>query len=265
MALGRLFNIPKGPNLHITNDIDLLASAVLKHPELETGIVLLAGTGSVAMSYSIVSGVPVRTSRSGGWGWILGDGGSGFDLGRQGVQATLFALEATRIFKASSNPTTKGLLNPFHLDIMRSLGVPKKWISFDLLSHIWKGNSNSFYGLKSKIAGAALTILNAASSDSEATQIVNSGAEGSSVHLLPTGSKFMCNTGEIGAHLSWGTYEKSNVQRYCLVEAGKRGCTLSGRRNHRRCFYFWRRVFENSRTNFGFVGMYCTPFEYTTF
>jgi hypothetical protein len=39
MALGRLFNIPKGPNLHITNDIDLLAPVMVKHPELETGIV----------------------------------------------------------------------------------------------------------------------------------------------------------------------------------------------------------------------------------
>jgi N-acetylglucosamine kinase-like BadF-type ATPase len=116
--------------LHITNDIDLLASAMLKHPELETGIVLLAGTGSIAISYKIESGVPVRTSRSGGWGWILGDGGSGFDLRRKGVQATLSALKTARISPARSDPTTKGLLKPFDLDIMRSLGVPKKMDQF---------------------------------------------------------------------------------------------------------------------------------------
>jgi hypothetical protein len=149
---------------------------MLKHPVLETGIVLLAGTASVAMSYKIDSRVPVRTSRSGGWGWILGDGGSGFDLGSKGVQATLSTLEAARISTASSDPTTKGLLKLFHLDIMRSLGVPKKWISFDLSSHILKGNLDSF-SFKSKMAGVASIVWNAASSDSEAIQIVKSGAE----------------------------------------------------------------------------------------
>jgi hypothetical protein len=59
---------------------------------------------------------------------------------------------------------------------MRSLGVPKKWISFDLSSHILKGNLDSF-NFKSKMAGVASTVRNAASSDSEAIQIVKSGAE----------------------------------------------------------------------------------------
>ena len=209
--------------LHITNDIDLLASAMLKHPELETGIVLLAGTGSIAISYKIESGVPVRTSRSGGWGWILGDGGSGFDLGRQGVQATLFALEATRIFKASSNPTTKGLLNPFHLDIMRSLGVPKKWISFDLLSHILKGNSDSFDDLKSKIAGVALTVLNAASSDSEAIQIVNSGGE-ALVSTLSPRVRNACVTPEKSVLILAGGLMKSQMYRdIVLWKMGREG------------------------------------------
>jgi hypothetical protein len=256
MALGRLFNIPKEPNLHITNDIDLLASAMLKHLELKTEIVLLAGTGSVAMSYKIKTGVPVRTARSGGWGWILGDGGSGFDLGRKGVQATLSAIEEARIPRSSSDPATNGALKPFHLDIMKSLGVPEEWITFDVLSHILNGNLESFDDLKSKIAGAALIVLNAASSDLEAIQIMNSGSEALVSHLVPIGSTCMCNTREIGAHLSWGTYEKSIVQRSCLAEVGRRGCTLSDRRNHRRCFYFWRRVVENSSMNFGLVGMY---------
>ena len=176
-ALGQLCNIPTGPNLHVTNDIDLLASAILKHPEFETGIVHLASTRSVAMSYEIESGIPVRTARSGGWGWILGDGGSGFDLGRKGIQATLSALEEAGISTACLEPTTKNGLKPFHLDVTRSLGVSEESISFDLLSHFLKGNSDSFEDLKSKIAGVALTVLNSASSDSEAFQIVNSGAE----------------------------------------------------------------------------------------
>jgi N-acetylmuramic acid 6-phosphate etherase len=221
IALGRLFNIPKGTNLHITNDIDLLASAMMKHSGLRTGIVLLAGTGSVAMSYEIKTGVPVRTARSGGWGWILGDGGSGFDLGRKGVQATLSALEEARISTSSRDPATKGVLKPFHLDIMKSLGVPEEWITFDVLSHILKENSESFDDLKSKIAGVALTVLNAASSDLEAIQIVHSGAE-ALVSILFTLVRYACVTPEKSVLILAGGLMKTQMYRGVVLQKLRR-------------------------------------------
>lgn len=49
------------------------------------GVVVIAGTGSIAY------GLDARghTLRAGGWGWLLGDEGSGFALGRGAVQAML--------------------------------------------------------------------------------------------------------------------------------------------------------------------------------
>jgi N-acetylglucosamine kinase-like BadF-type ATPase len=49
------------------------------------GVVLIAGTGSIAFG---LSGTGKRY-RVGGWGYLLGDEGSGFDLGRQAVSAVL--------------------------------------------------------------------------------------------------------------------------------------------------------------------------------
>jgi N-acetylglucosamine kinase-like BadF-type ATPase len=51
------------------------------------GVVVVAGTGSIAF------GVNGRgeTARAGGWGWRLGDEGSGYDIGRRALTAALRA------------------------------------------------------------------------------------------------------------------------------------------------------------------------------
>jgi N-acetylglucosamine kinase-like BadF-type ATPase len=53
------------------------------------GTVLVAGTGSIAARI----GHHELVSTSGGYGWLLGDEGSAFWLGREAVRATLVALE----------------------------------------------------------------------------------------------------------------------------------------------------------------------------
>ncbi|TXT49908.1 MAG: BadF/BadG/BcrA/BcrD type ATPase, partial [Spirochaetes bacterium] len=50
------------------------------------GILLIAGTGSIALGSRISNPVLVR---SGGWGHILGDEGSAYDVGRRGIAAAL--------------------------------------------------------------------------------------------------------------------------------------------------------------------------------
>ncbi|MBD2846343.1 N-acetylglucosamine kinase [Paenibacillus sp. IB182496] len=52
------------------------------------GVVLIAGTGSIACGYDPESGEYVRV---GGWGYVMGDEGSGFDLGRRALQAVMRA------------------------------------------------------------------------------------------------------------------------------------------------------------------------------
>ncbi len=54
-----------------------------------SGYVVLAGTGAGAMQ--IVDGAPA--GRRDAWGWLLGDEGSGFWLGREAVRATLVELQ----------------------------------------------------------------------------------------------------------------------------------------------------------------------------
>jgi N-acetylglucosamine kinase-like BadF-type ATPase len=51
----------------------------------EPGIIAIAGTGSIAFGRNAQG----RTARAGGWGYVFGDEGGGFDLTRQALRAAL--------------------------------------------------------------------------------------------------------------------------------------------------------------------------------
>jgi N-acetylglucosamine kinase-like BadF-type ATPase len=51
----------------------------------EPGVVAIAGTGSIAFGRNRDG----KTARAGGWGYVFGDEGGGFDLARQALRATL--------------------------------------------------------------------------------------------------------------------------------------------------------------------------------
>ena len=70
----------------LVSDLAVAFSSATPAPE---GYVLVAGTGAVAGR--IVAG-ELRERRD-GWGWLLGDEGSGFWLGREAVRATLTQLQ----------------------------------------------------------------------------------------------------------------------------------------------------------------------------
>jgi glucosamine kinase len=72
-------------SVRLTNDADLLLSALYN----TVGVALIAGTGSIALGRD-ASG---KTTRAGGWGHLIGDEGSGYDLGRQGLQAAVRAAD----------------------------------------------------------------------------------------------------------------------------------------------------------------------------
>ena len=68
--------------LVVTNDAVIsLAGATTT----EQGIVTIAGTGSIAFGRNPAG----RTARAGGWGYIFGDEGGGFDIARQAARAAL--------------------------------------------------------------------------------------------------------------------------------------------------------------------------------
>lgn len=69
----------------LTNDAELALAALPRW----IGVALIAGTGSIAIG----RGPTGTLARSGGWGHVLGDEGSGYELGRQALQAAFQAAD----------------------------------------------------------------------------------------------------------------------------------------------------------------------------
>ena len=85
--LGQIFHtyFPKA-NVRIVHDIEM---AYYANFEVGEGILLYAGTGSIAMYIDDEAG-PVR---AGGWGYLLGDEGAGFWIGREAIRWVLAGLD----------------------------------------------------------------------------------------------------------------------------------------------------------------------------
>ena len=83
-VISELLNIPKGPRLVVTNDTHLLASPLRFHADINHAVVVIAGTGSISVGAAPDSSGSLRElGRIGGWGWILGDEGGGYHVGRR--------------------------------------------------------------------------------------------------------------------------------------------------------------------------------------
>ena len=70
----------------IMNDSEIVLAA--GSPD-NWGVALIAGTGSMAFGKSRAG----KTARAGGWGYLIGDEGSGFDLGRSALRAATQAAD----------------------------------------------------------------------------------------------------------------------------------------------------------------------------
>lgn len=173
-ALEKLFCRPRGPKLKITNDIELLALSALEKHKTNSAIVLIAGTGSIAMGYRRDGDQIFRTSRVGGWGHILGDDGSGFDIGRKGVRHALAALDGFKLRYPSGNhypeldELTRRVLE-YHLPKSESKA------DFDLLSRVL--NPGPDIQSKEHIAQLAKIVVESSVENVEAEKIVSSAVQ----------------------------------------------------------------------------------------
>ncbi|MCU1238979.1 MAG: ATPase, BadF/BadG/BcrA/BcrD type, partial [Candidatus Solibacter sp.] len=77
-----LAGILRTGNLIVTNDAVIALAGATATGQ---GIIAIAGTGSIAFGRN-ASG---RSARAGGWGYIFGDEGGGFDIARQALRAAL--------------------------------------------------------------------------------------------------------------------------------------------------------------------------------
>jgi hypothetical protein len=80
---------------------------------LKSAVAVIAGTGSVVISFSRGDGHDSQTqgptpfkemARVGGWGWILGDIGSGFEVGRETIREILTRADQLAVY--GQPPTT---------------------------------------------------------------------------------------------------------------------------------------------------------------
>ena len=88
-ALSSLLNIPAGSRLQVANDTHLLAAPLCMHPDISSCVAVIGGTGAITVSFRKSGGSLEELGRYGGWGWILGDEGGGYSVGREVVRQLL--------------------------------------------------------------------------------------------------------------------------------------------------------------------------------
>lgn len=104
--IGHIFGLdPKSTRLQVANDTILLSAPLaeehIKNPNVTSCVAVVGGTGSIAASFrvehaeggGIIAKAPKELGRIGGWGWILGDEGGGYHVGREAVRQLLRANE----------------------------------------------------------------------------------------------------------------------------------------------------------------------------
>jgi N-acetylglucosamine kinase-like BadF-type ATPase len=123
--LATLLAIPEGPRLVIANDTHLLAAPVRLHPDISHAVAVIGGTGSIVVSFRDVEGRLEELGRLGGWGWILGDEGGGYHVGREAIRGVLTEHDraSVRSLPAKSLLKTRLLEHFGILDVMELLTI----------------------------------------------------------------------------------------------------------------------------------------------
>ena len=103
--------------LVVTNDAVIALAGATKSGQ---GIITIAGTGSIAFGRNAAG----RTARAGGWGYVFGDEGGGFDIARQAVRCALRMEEGwgprtalrERLLAATGSASANEMLHLFYTD-----------------------------------------------------------------------------------------------------------------------------------------------------
>ncbi|KAG7449638.1 uncharacterized protein BT62DRAFT_1073074 [Guyanagaster necrorhizus] len=130
-ALSTLLGIPQGPRLMVANDTHLLAAPVRMHPDVSYAVTVIAGTGSNVVSFRESSGSQLEElGRIGGWGWILGDEGGGFHVGKESVRRLLIEHDSASVLSTPARESSlkQRVLEAFGvkdvLDLLTEIHVP---------------------------------------------------------------------------------------------------------------------------------------------
>lgn len=120
-VMSALLGIPKGRNLVVCNDTHLLAAPLQMHDDVSCAVTCIAGTGSISVSFTQeADGGLKEMGRVGGWGWILGDEGGGFHVGREAVRqivlrADVASVEGRKPIEEGKDTLERAVLKEFGL------------------------------------------------------------------------------------------------------------------------------------------------------
>lgn len=121
----------------------------------ESGIVLIAGTGSISYCYNKKTN---ELNRVGGWGYVLGDEGSGYDIGRQALVAIMKSYDG----RGKSTQLTEALKK--HLSLRHET---------DIIPYVYQNLE-----MRSNIASLAKVVFEVArSGDDVAIEIINNSID----------------------------------------------------------------------------------------
>ncbi len=132
-ALRRLISpfVP-GARVQAVHDTRLLLAAA----GTTTGVAVIAGTGSAAWGVNPAGG----QARAGGWGYLLGDEGSGYWLGREAVRYSLRRMDSGDAI----DELTAALLDYCQLEAPR-----------ELIAHFHQGTTRRYWAAASPVVFAA--------------------------------------------------------------------------------------------------------------
>lgn len=120
-----------GAGITIVHDTRLILAAA----GADTGIAVIAGTGSAAWGVTADG----REARAGGWGYLLGDEGSGYWLGREAVRHSLHRTNlgmsddelTTELLDSCGLNSSEQLIRHFHGNKDRTYWANKSRLVFD--------------------------------------------------------------------------------------------------------------------------------------
>lgn len=113
-----------GVPVRVVHDTELVLAAA----GLDEGVVVISGTGSSAWGRTLAG----EQARAGGWGYLLGDVGSGYGVTRAAVQHTLDAADAGRPLDVLGRAVLEacGATGPEHLlDLFYAAPARRLWAS----------------------------------------------------------------------------------------------------------------------------------------
>lgn len=213
-SLEQLFGVSvKNGTLRLSSDSELLSAHIGLDDSVVSGISLISGTGSVATAFKQdPNGDVAEIGRAGGWGSLLGDQGSAFDIGKQAVQTLLTSLE-------SSQGLETDCLSELEREVLTSLGHRKD----GLLSRILFPEAD----MKKTLAGLARVVTRLAFRteypDPQALEILTSAARSLAQIVRPLAKKQICDPVTSSLILSGSLMKNPGFQKLVLSELSRGG------------------------------------------